>query len=64
MKDKVKLEQQHYKITIIKSSMVNFETGLSMFELDLPQNICVSLSRAKKSFGKIRHSLLVEYKPE
>lgn len=63
MKDKMKLEQQHYKITIIKSSMVNSETGLSMFELDLP-HICVSLSRAKKSFGKIRHSLLVEYKPE
>lgn len=56
------LQNYHNKVQF--RHMVNFETDLSMLELDLPQNICVIISKAKKTFGKIRYSLLIEYKPE
>lgn len=58
----VALQNYHNKVQF--RYMVNSETGLSRFELDLPQNIYVFLSRAKKTLGKVRHALLIEHKPE
>lgn len=56
------LQNHHNKVQF--RHMVNSETDLSMFEWDLPQNICVIFSRAKKTLRKIGHSLRVEHKQE
>lgn len=57
-------ELQNYHNKVQFRHTVNSEAGLSMFWLDLPRKICVILSKAKKPFEEIKHSLLIEHKPE